>query len=118
MAGRVRDSAGRFKKTGNGGGGKPGSAKRVMQKKVQEAWPLITDMLVKTAKDGDFSITRWLWDESGLGQDVPKKQKRVSFAKTLMDELKRQEAEKAQAANAQTENAQAASEKQATETAK
>ena len=109
MGGPVRDSAGRFKKTGNGAGcGKPGVAKRVMQQKVREAWPEITDMLVTTAKGGDFSITRWLWDESGLGQDVPKKHKRVSFAKTLMDEFKRQQVEKAQAEKAQAENTQAA----------
>jgi predicted ester cyclase len=114
MAGRTRDSAGRFKGTGNGAGnGKPGVAKRVMQQKVREAWPEITDMLVTTAKKGDFSITRWLWDESGLGQDVPKKHKRLSFAKTLMDEFERQKVERAR-----EENAQANSEKQAAETAK
>jgi hypothetical protein len=63
-----------------------------MRKKVKEAWPDITDKLVETAKKGDFRATKWLWDECGLGKEMPQKRRgaKVGFAQTLIDEFKRQ----------------------------
>ena len=71
----------------------PGAAKRVMQKKVREAWPAITDMLVKTAQEGDFPVTRWLWDESGLAQEMPKKGTKKGFAQRMIEAYQKQQAE-------------------------
>ncbi len=90
----VRDAAGRFEKT-TGKGKKPSShAKHVMRKKVTEAWPDITDILVKTAKEGDFRATKWLWDESGLGQEPVKKRRggKMGFAQALIEKFKREQA--------------------------
>jgi len=90
---RKRNAAGRFE--GPVEGVKlSGGAKRVMRKKVKDAWPDITDKLVETAKKGDFRATKWLWDECGLGKEMPQKKRgsKSGFAQTLIDEFKRQQA--------------------------
>lgn len=108
---RKRNAAGRFearaegakvarvpKKTGGakeaGVTKKASGAKREMQKKVTDAWPDITDVLVKTAKKGDFRATKWLWDESGLGKEMPKRGRgsKSGFAQTLIDKFNQQQA--------------------------
>lgn len=94
-----RNAAGRFEARTEGAkvaraAKKASGAKREMQKKVTDAWPDITDVLVETAKKGDFRATKWLWDESGLGQEMPKRGRgsKSGFAQTLIDKFNQKQA--------------------------
>lgn len=113
---RVRGAKGRWLGSGDsvkgsGAGAGTGNAKRMMQKKVKQAWPEITDMLVKTAKGGHVAVAKWIFEVSGLSTEAPKQgKKRRGFAETFMREWKRHQ-------DAATEAA-AAAEKTDTETAK
>src|ERR1700737_4270326 len=104
--GKKRNAAGRFVESAEG----PKyscTAKRVMRKKVKEAWPDITDILVKTAKEGDFRAMKWLWEESGIGKEMPSKKRgsKTGFAQTLIEEIKRHQAEQAAAKAGKAETA-------------